>query len=110
MQWQKSLKYLGLGCGVALWVVLLGWGGFPLGVRQLAIQAAVPSQEILASPLPTLQLVQQGKKFYQSGRFAEAVEVWQQAAVALAQVGDRLNQAMVLSNLALAYQQWLFRT
>jgi CHAT domain-containing protein len=50
-------------------------------------------------------LVQQGRSQYQSGRFAQAAEFWQQAAAAYAAQGDSLNQARVLGYLALAQQQ-----
>jgi CHAT domain-containing protein/uncharacterized protein HemY len=50
-------------------------------------------------------LVQQGKTLYESGQFAQAVEVLQQAADAFKAKGDELQLAMTLSNLALAYQQ-----
>jgi tetratricopeptide (TPR) repeat protein len=49
--------------------------------------------------------VQEGLQRYQSGQFAAALKVWQQAADAFASQGDHINQAMVLSNLALAYHQ-----
>ncbi|MUG98114.1 CHAT domain-containing protein [Scytonema sp. UIC 10036] len=52
-----------------------------------------------------LQLAAKAKSLYQAGRFTEAVEVWQQAASAFANVGDRANQGMALSNLSLTYQQ-----
>ncbi len=51
------------------------------------------------------QLWQQGRDFYEAGQFADAAKVWQQAAEAYQSQGDSLNQAMVLSNLALANQQ-----
>jgi CHAT domain-containing protein len=51
------------------------------------------------------QLVQRGREYYQAGQFTEAATVWKQAAEAFAVQSDRLNQAMVLSNLSLAYQQ-----
>jgi CHAT domain-containing protein len=51
------------------------------------------------------QLVQEGLQHYQSNQFAAAVAAWQQAIDAFAAQGDRFNQAMVLSNLALAYHQ-----
>jgi tetratricopeptide (TPR) repeat protein len=54
-------------------------------------------------------LVQQGRDYYESGQFAQAATVWEQAASSFANRGDGLNQAMVLSNLSLAYQrlgQW----
>jgi tetratricopeptide (TPR) repeat protein len=54
-------------------------------------------------------LVQQGRDYYESGQFAQAATVWEQAASSFATQRDGLNQAMVLSNLSLAYQrlgQW----
>ena len=54
-------------------------------------------------------LLQQGIKHYQAEQFAEAVKVWQEAATVFARQKDNLNQALVLSNLSLAYQhlrQW----
>jgi CHAT domain-containing protein len=59
-------------------------------------------KEALNSPTA---LVQAGKEKYQSEQFTEAIALWQQAAEIFAQTGDKLNQAVVLSNLALAYQQ-----
>jgi CHAT domain-containing protein len=55
------------------------------------------------------QLVQQGKAFYVFERFKEAAQAWQQAADAFAASGDKLNQAMALSNLSSALErlgQW----
>lgn len=51
------------------------------------------------------QLVQQGKQLYDSGQYAAAVTIWQQATEAYRTKGDVLNQAMALSNLSLTYQQ-----
>lgn len=48
---------------------------------------------------------QQGQSLYDQGRFAEAIEVFQQTAQRYQQAGDRLGQATVLSNLALTYQR-----
>ncbi len=106
MRWKKLLKYLGLGCSVALLVVLLGLGVFPntAGLTATEVAASDKPTPQLSSSNP-LQLVQQGKERYQSGDFTQAVTLWQQAASAFANQGDNLNQAMVLSNLALAYQQ-----
>jgi CHAT domain-containing protein len=106
MRWKKALKYLGLGCSVVLLTVLLGLGVFPTTARLAATEVAV-SDTLTTQPSSSspLQLVQQGKERYQRGDFTEAVNLWQQAAAAFAERGDKLNQAMVLSNLALAYQQ-----
>ena len=50
-------------------------------------------------------LVQQGKGLYETGRFAEAVVVLQQAIATFQQEGDTLAEAIALSNLALTHQQ-----
>lgn len=100
------MKYLGLGCSVALLTMLLGFGVFPttgqLTATEVTVSNTPMTQSLSSNPF---QLVQQGKERYQSSQFTEAVTLWQQAADAFANQGDTLNQAMVLSNLALAYQQ-----
>lgn len=50
-------------------------------------------------------LVQQGKTLYDTGQFALAVQILQQASDAFKATGDNLREAMTLSNLSLAYQQ-----
>lgn len=52
------------------------------------------------------ELDQQGRQFYQTGRFTDAVSAWRQALSAFQAAGDELGQAMVLSNLSLADQQF----
>ena len=52
-----------------------------------------------------LNLFEQGKTLYQTGQFAAALDAWQKAATAYKTQGEPLNQAMTLSNLALAYQE-----
>ncbi len=58
------------------------------------------SSDLAAAP----QWLQEGRDYYEAGQYAAAVKVWQQAVPAFQSQGDSLNQAMVLSNLALAYQ------
>ncbi|UKO96111.1 CHAT domain-containing protein [Nostoc sp. UHCC 0870] len=50
-------------------------------------------------------LIEQGKSLYDAGRFAEAVEVLQQATQVYKQQDDSLKLAAIYSNLSLAYQQ-----
>jgi tetratricopeptide (TPR) repeat protein len=69
----------------------------------MALPLVIPHASI-ATPNP-VQFVQQGKAFYQSGNFTEAVTIWQQATSSFAGQGDRTNQAMALSNLSLTYQE-----
>jgi CHAT domain-containing protein len=57
------------------------------------------------SSSPTSSLLEQGRSFYDAGRFADAAETWQQAAVTYARRGDRLNQALSLSYRSLAEQE-----
>ncbi len=61
-------------------------------------------------PLPAFgqfaDRVQQGKSFYQSGQFAQAIAQWKKAETDYKTKGDRVNQALVLSYLALAQQQF----
>ena len=74
--------------------------------RQESAAATLPSPvQLQATTDNPLKAVQTGKAYYQSGQYTAAVGAWLPAAQAFASRGDRLNQAVVLSNLALAYQQ-----
>src|SRR4028118_1804203 len=78
------------------------------GIINQPVFAHISSGILITQSLPTApQLLQQGREHYEAGQFAAAVKVWQQAIQAYQSQGDRvlrLNQAMVLSNLALAHQ------
>lgn len=50
-----------------------------------------------------IQLIQQGKQYYNSGQFLKAIPLWQQAIEIFP--NNSLNQSMALSNLSLTYQQ-----
>ncbi|MEQ8961712.1 MAG: CHAT domain-containing protein [Coleofasciculus sp. C2-GNP5-27] len=105
-RFRQFLKYLGLVGLTTVLTVALAWQDFPRGMRILEVNAAIPDTSIVqVSPPDVVELVQVGLQRYQSGEFAAAVTTWQQAADLFASQGDSLNQAMVLSNLALAYQQ-----
>ncbi len=71
------------------------------------IMAALPgtSQPIINQIVAPASLLQQGKLLYDTGRFAEAVQMLQQAVKAYQNQGDTLSLAATLSNLSLAYQQ-----
>ena len=103
---KKFFKYVGLGSFTALLTVLLGLGGFATVAGIARVNAAMPDAPTMDfSTSKASQLMQEGLQHYQSGQFAAAVAAWLQATDAFAAQGDRLNQAMVLSNLALAYHQ-----
>ncbi|OUL21093.1 hypothetical protein BV378_27980 [Nostoc sp. RF31YmG] len=55
--------------------------------------------------IQTPDLLAQGKALYDAGRFAESVQILQQAVANFRSQGDELRQAVALSNLALAYQK-----
>ena len=55
-----------------------------------------------AAPGAAASLDQSARQAYESGNFGQARDLWQQAADSYRNIGDSLNQAMVLSNLALA--------
>lgn len=101
----KRFRYMGLGLCIAALIV-----GLQAGRGAIASQTAKPTQppaeaSLLAQTADPVQQMQQGKTAYQSGQYGAAVIAWQAAAQSFASRGDRLNQAAVLSNLALAYQQ-----
>lgn len=71
----------------------------PLLAAQVSVSTPAPQVQPASSP------VESAKELYQSGRFAEAEALWQQTVDLYATKGDRLNQAMALSNLSLTAQQ-----
>lgn len=50
------------------------------------------------------KLLQEGKKYYQNGQFAEAVRVWEHALQEYQQKGSKIAQIQTLNYLALAYK------
>ncbi len=64
-----------------------------------------PQSLISSSSAPKTSLLQQGKILYNSGKFAESVQVLQQAVQEYQQQGDTLRLAVSLSDLSLANQQ-----
>ncbi|MBO3457222.1 CHAT domain-containing protein [Aetokthonos hydrillicola] len=69
-----------------------------------AFPPALSSSSSLSSSQSTNWL-EQGRNFYQSGRFAEAIKAWQTAAQQYHSQGDRLNEALSLSYLSVAQQE-----
>ncbi|MBD2354323.1 CHAT domain-containing protein [Tolypothrix sp. FACHB-123] len=74
------------------------------------LMAAVPGinpspQSIINQAATPDALLAEGKLLYDAGRFAEAVQILQQAVKAYQNQGDNLALAATLGNLSLAYQQ-----
>jgi CHAT domain-containing protein len=83
-----------------LWIM-----GFP--DITLAVPSPLTAPVALAAPSTVPDaldtLIQQGRSLYQTGNFAEAVQLWQQA-LAMPNL-DRLHQALIWSYLTACYQQ-----
>ncbi|BAY73431.1 hypothetical protein NIES23_62590 (plasmid) [Trichormus variabilis NIES-23] len=125
-QMKRLLRFLGLGIGTTLLILVLSLISIPSNAKQIlshrhppdfippifkgsgdlvsSLQSNLPAQTS-QSTSPTLDLVQQGKINYQKGQLEQAITLWQRAADTFAAQGDRLHQAMTLSYLAQAYQQ-----
>ena len=70
-----------------------------MGIPQVGAISLAPNS---IQSLSSSDLMQQGRELYQNEQFSKAVEIWEQAYI---KQSDRASQAMVLSNLSLAYQQ-----
>ncbi|MGB6296518.1 MAG: tetratricopeptide repeat protein, partial [Rivularia sp. (in: cyanobacteria)] len=72
------------------------------------INSPVAANIILKSQAQKTQYIaslQQGKQLYEAGRITESINVLQQVIANYRNRGDKLKQAIALSNLALAYQK-----
>ncbi|MCC5648390.1 CHAT domain-containing protein [Nostoc sp. XA013] len=67
--------------------------------------AHVNAENSSLQKLSYAHLLEQGSKFYEAERFAEAATSWQQGISAFKANEDELRQAIALGNLSLAYQQ-----
>lgn len=116
-----------MGLCAAILTILLGWNVQPSQTQNISkdIPKAITQNITKDIPKPSEQdslkvsgisisqsfpsnpvaIVDIGKQYYQSGQYAQAIATWQQAADIYAKQGDRLNQAVVSQNLALAHQQ-----
>ena len=82
------------------WVCfLIGLFLFCVGLPGQILATLPPTQETTAA------LLSQAKVNYQQGNFTQAQTLWQILAQRFADRGDKLNQAMALSNLSLTAQQ-----
>jgi CHAT domain-containing protein len=75
------------------------------GVSPVVAAKVSSPTPIVQSPYDAEQLANKAVKLYQSGNYTEAAVAWKQTARVFAAKGNKLNQAMALSNLSLTYQQ-----
>jgi CHAT domain-containing protein len=73
--------------------VRVAWGMMPDGSSAVSLNAQ-----------GVTELLSQGKSRYEAGQFADAVQFWEQAAIAFSEQGNLLGEAQALSFLSLAYQ------
>ena len=78
--------------------------GFSLAFPHFMVRANVGGSSQL-SVSNSQQLLQQGREFYQGGNFYQAATVWQEARKGFQGSGEKVNEALALSYLSLAYQQ-----
>ncbi|WP_414621471.1 CHAT domain-containing protein [Calothrix sp. CCY 0018] len=57
------------------------------------------------APTSIVQIVREGKIYYDKGQYQQAIEKLQQAINNFEKTGNTLNQAVTLSNISLAYQE-----
>lgn len=98
---KKPWNYVGLGLITTLMIL-----GLALGSLATANQSIHPPLTPMSvSSIEGAQWLEQGRTEYQAGHFAEAVVLWQKAIQSFRRQDDRPQQAIALSNLALAYHQ-----
>ncbi|MBF2027806.1 MAG: CHAT domain-containing protein [Oscillatoriales cyanobacterium C42_A2020_001] len=104
---KRVLRYCCLSICAALAAITLSFAPGQKALSTIAtdLEASNANVPIAQATTDPVQLTQSGKARFQAGQFASAVRMWQQATQEFSRRGDRLNQAAVLSNLALAYQQ-----
>ncbi|MGD1858120.1 MAG: CHAT domain-containing protein [Leptolyngbyaceae cyanobacterium] len=91
----RTLCWFGLGLWLAVVPTIL-----PTEAATVDIAAQIQTQNVSpASPL------EQGRRYYQSGQFSEAITRWQQAAETYQVQGNQPNQALSMSYLASAYKE-----
>ena len=110
-QWAGAFTFLTV-LGLVVSLSLPGAGILPVGaqnaqVSSLFAQRSVQeqSEKFAIQSSQSHALDRRGRELYGNGELAAAAIAWQQAVIAYQTQGDRLNQAMALSNLSLAYQQ-----
>ncbi|WP_228015961.1 CHAT domain-containing protein [Leptolyngbya ectocarpi] len=76
----------------------------PTEAATVTPSAQIQTQDISPTADQT-SLLEQGRRYYQSGRFSDAINLWQQAAQTYETQENPTNQALSLSYLASAYKE-----
>ncbi|MDJ0707639.1 MAG: CHAT domain-containing protein [Leptolyngbyaceae cyanobacterium MO_188.B28] len=78
---------------------------FPALLTEVHSAAPGPETPIAASAATAESPLKQGIEQYEAGQYTAAIAAWRQALTAAERDGERLQQALLYSNLSLAYQQ-----
>ena len=109
MKWlRKSYSKRILFLGLVLLTFLVVTQVTPVTAQPQLKERVKESSQNLPVTEASILLIQ-GKTNYDAGRFTEAAIAWEQAAQSYQRAGDRINQALSLNYLCLAYQnlgQW----
>lgn len=102
---KRSIRKLLAGLAA---LCLVFWAPSWLPTRAVIAVSAIEADSVEASSTAgqtALQAIDQAKTLYDLGRFNEAIVLLLQASQDFAAQGDRLQQAVALSNLSLTYQR-----
>ncbi|OUL26469.1 hypothetical protein BV372_26875 [Nostoc sp. T09] len=101
---RRLLKYLpreAYRCGILILLAIL----LTIGLLPSTFAFIDAQNSIAQGVLNAQELFQQGRNLYEAEQFNQASLVFEQALIAYKAQGDKLKQAMTLSNLSLTYQQ-----
>ncbi len=70
-----------------------------------SVQPRTAPRIVQNNTLDATALFQQGKQYYTQGQYTRSAEILERAILGFSQAGDRVNQAIALSNLSLVFQQ-----
>jgi tetratricopeptide (TPR) repeat protein len=100
-QYQQFIRHIFLGVLFIISLTFcLGMSYSPVTDLQVGIGQLVNTRNI-----DTVQMVQLGIERYKAGDFQGAIELWQPALNVYKKNRNRVNEAIVLENMARAYQQ-----
>lgn len=89
---------------VYYWLALITFS-LVIVIQPVIANELSPPSIIEQNSSPPSTLLERGKQQYESGQYDAALHLWQQAAQAYENQGDRINQAICLNYLSLVHQE-----
>ncbi|AKG23193.1 CHAT domain-containing protein [Calothrix sp. 336/3] len=100
-QWQKKLSRISYKSSIFVLCLL-----FTVSLFTPVVLAKIPNAPAMISQSQDgTQLVNEGAELFRRGEIAAAADKWEKASDFFASKGDKLNQAIAMSNLAFAAQR-----